>query len=302
MPCRLSGWPAKGAYEDYHLYLAILFIPFVSAPIVGWLFVPLYHRLKLTSAYEYLELRFDRRLRLFGSLLACFYTLGWMGSMLYATGVILQAVLGLSDWQLTWTVVGLGLLTTFYTSIGGFKAVVWTDVAQSVVLAGGMLLVLLLAVNRIPGGWSTVWETGSQHQKFELFDMRFDLSDRANFFSACAYGVFVYLAVGVTAQGSVQRYVAMPTVSAARRSLVVNGLLTAVVCLLFFLVGSVLFCILPLRLATRCGDRQWIPPSYPAGSTDGAFHSSGTCDTRFDGTVAFRVIRRRNEQYRQRSQ
>src|SRR5256885_7932829 len=61
-PLSFVGQPREAAYDNYHLYLAILFIPLFVAPLVGWLFVPLYHRLQLTSAYEYLELRFDRRL------------------------------------------------------------------------------------------------------------------------------------------------------------------------------------------------------------------------------------------------
>jgi SSS family solute:Na+ symporter len=68
-PLSFVGFPREAAYDNYHLYLAILFIPLVVAPLVGWLFVPLYHRLHLTSAYEYLELRFDRRLRRSGSFL-----------------------------------------------------------------------------------------------------------------------------------------------------------------------------------------------------------------------------------------
>lgn len=235
------GLPREAAYEDYHLYTAILFIPLVAAPIVGWLFVPLYHRLQLISAYEYLERRFDRRLRLLGSSLACLYALGWMGSMLFATGLILQAVLHLSDQQLVGALIVLGLFTTVYTSLGGFEAVVWTDVAQAVVLFGGMLLVLLLTVARIDGGWTAVWEIGQAHQRFAMFDLDFDLSDRANFFSAAAYGVFVYIAAQATGQAAVQRYVSMPSVSAARWSLAVNGVLVAGVCLVFFLVGSALF-------------------------------------------------------------
>src|SRR5262245_33856136 len=66
-PLSFVGLPREAAYDNYHLYLAILFIPLVVAPLVGWLFVPLYHRLQLTSAYEYLELRFDRRMRHCGS-------------------------------------------------------------------------------------------------------------------------------------------------------------------------------------------------------------------------------------------
>jgi sodium-coupled monocarboxylate transporter 8/12 len=74
-----------------------------------------------------------------------------------------------------------------------------------------------------------------------MFEFNPDVADRANFFAACAYGVFVYVAAQATGQSSVQRYVSMPSVSAARWSLVVNGTMTAAGCLVFFLVGSALF-------------------------------------------------------------
>src|SRR5438552_1736141 len=96
-PLSFVGLPREAAYDNYHLYLAILFIPLVVAPLAGWLFVPLYHRLQLTSAYEYLELRFDRRLRRCGSFLMGLYLVAWMGSMLYAVGLIVQVALGLGE-------------------------------------------------------------------------------------------------------------------------------------------------------------------------------------------------------------
>src|SRR5215470_17717755 len=68
-PLSFVGQPREAAYDNYHLYLAILFIPLFAVPFAGWLFVPIYHRLKLTSAYEYLELRFDRKVRRGASLL-----------------------------------------------------------------------------------------------------------------------------------------------------------------------------------------------------------------------------------------
>ncbi|MCH2374044.1 MAG: hypothetical protein MK538_07650, partial [Planctomycetes bacterium] len=146
--CSLSfvGLPREGAYADYHLMLSILFIPLIVTPIACWIFIPLYHRLQSISVYEYLERRFHRSIRLVGSVLFSLYNIGWIGTMLVAVGVILQAVLGLSEVQLTWTLVGVGVFATFYTTIGGVKAVVWTDVLQTFVLGGGMLAVLLMAV------------------------------------------------------------------------------------------------------------------------------------------------------------
>ena len=234
------GLPREAAYDDYHLLLAIFFIPLVVSPIVAWLFVPLYHRLKLTSAYEYLERRFDRRVRLTASLLFMLYNIGWIGNLLVAVGKILQVVLDLNEPQVSGLLIGVGLFATFYTALGGVKAVVWTDALQAFALGGGMLAVLFLAVGKVDGGWPAVWEIGSQHAKFEMFRMEFT-SEHGNFFGACAFGFFVYLAAHAVHFTAVQRYVSMPTVRAARQSLIVNGVMVSAVCLVFFLVGSTLF-------------------------------------------------------------
>jgi Na+/proline symporter len=164
-----------------------------------------------------------------------------MGSMLYAVGVILQVVLGLTDQQMVLAVIVVGVLTTFYTVVGGLEAVVWADAALGVILVGSMLTILTLAVGRIDGGAATVWTLGLEHGKFDMFDVRFDPTVNNNFYSACAYGLFVYLAAHATAQTSVQRYQSMPSLAAVRRSLVVKGLTIAAGCLVFFVAGSVLF-------------------------------------------------------------
>jgi SSS family transporter len=240
-PLSFVGLPREAAYDNYHLYLAILFIPLFVAPLAGWLFVPLYHRLRLTSAYEYLERRFDRRVRRGGSLLFGLYTLGWMGSMLYATGLIVQAAVDCGEAARIFTMIVLGTVTAAYTTMGGYKATVWTNVIKSAVLAGVIVGVLLLAIGRVEGGWPAVWNLGWQHDKFAMFDTRFDVTSRANLFSACAFGMFVYFSVAVTSQAAAQRYASMPSVASARRLLAVNGIGTALVCLLFFLLGSVMF-------------------------------------------------------------
>lgn len=259
-PLSFVGLPREAAYVDYHLYLAILFIPLFVAPVVGWLFVPLYQRLRLTSAYEYLERRFDWRVRRCGSLLYGLYTLGWMGSMLYATGLIVQAALDLDDLQMLGTLVVLGAVTTAYTTLGGYQAAVWTNVVKAAILAGVIVAVLLLALVRVEGGLAGVVRLGWENGKFTMFDLHFDLTRRANFYSACAFGMFVYLSAAVTAQAAVQRYVSMPSVAAARRSLVVNGIGTAAVCLLFFLLGTTLFAFYSQNPASGAEAGSVFPP------------------------------------------
>lgn len=240
-PISFVGLPREAAYANYHLYLAILFIPLFAAPLAGWLFVPIYHRLRLTSAYEYLELRFDRRSRKAASLLFALYLLFWMGGMLHATGLMVQAALELSQTQRVVTMLVLGAVTAAYVTVGGYKATVWTNVVKAAILAGVVVTMLLLAVAKVEGGFASVWRLGREHGKFDMFDMRFDFASRAAFYPACAFGVFVYGAVAIASQGSVQRYASMPTVGDARRLLAVNGVGIAVVCLLFFLLGSTMF-------------------------------------------------------------
>ena len=234
------GLPRDAAYKDYHLYLAILFIPLVVTPIIWCLFLPLYFRLGVISAYEYLERRFHRRLRLIASLLFMFYTVGWMGNLLRAVGVILQAVFDLSQTETAWMLVAVGLFAAVYTALGGVKAVVWTDALQAVALGGGMLLLLFLAVGEIDGGWGRMVDIARNKNKFDMFHTTFDLKE-SSVWGACAFGFFVYLAAHAVMFTSVQRYVSMPSIAAARASLIVNGVLVCVICLVFFLVGTTLF-------------------------------------------------------------
>lgn len=234
------GLPSEAAYKDYHLYLAILFIPLVVSPIVAVVFLPIFFRLRVTSAYEYVERRFDRRLRLVCSVLFMLYTIGWMGNLLRAVGVILEAIFALSPWQTAALLVAVGLFATAYTVIGGVKAVVWTDALQAFALGGGMLVVLILALGRVEGGFQSVLTIGAQHDRFAMFDTTFDLKS-GNFYAACAFGLFVYLTGHAVSFTAVQRFVSMPSLRAARWSLVVNGVMVGGVCLLFFFVGSTLF-------------------------------------------------------------
>jgi SSS family transporter len=235
------AYPREAAYESFQFFVAILFIPLVITPLLWWLFVPLFVRLRVISVYEYLEIRFHRGLRKLGTVLFAGYAIGWMATMLYAVGLIMQAVLGLSDAGLVWTLVGVGLFATLYTSLGGVKAVIWTDVLQTVVLGGGMAIVFLLALGQIDGGWQTVLELGRQHDKFQLFNLDLNLTERGTFLSACAFGLFMYLPGYTTSQVTVQRYVCMSSLAEARRALFLHAVVVTLVVLLFFFLGVAIF-------------------------------------------------------------
>lgn len=234
------GLPSVGAYGDYHVFLGIMCIPLIACPVVAIFFVPLFHRLGEVSGYAYLERRFHRSVRLTASILYMGYAIFWMGNMLVAVGKILQVTLDLSDVELNALLIGVGLFATLYTTIGGVKAVIWTDVLQSVALGGGMLVIFFAVLGRIEGGWSTFIDVASEHEKFAMFDTGFDMQGK-NLTSAIYFGVFVYVSGYAVQFKEIQRYMSMPSIGAARRALAVNGIMIAGVCGLFMLVGTAMF-------------------------------------------------------------
>lgn len=241
------GLPQRGAYQDFSFYLTILFIPLVITPILWWIFVPMFVRLRVSSGYEYLGRRFGRPAQRIGSLLYCVYAIGWMGTMLHAVALTLQTVLGLSETQYVWTLIGIGAFATLYTVLGGLKAVIWTDVLQAVVLGGVIVVVLFLAVGRIEGGWSGFWSIATEHNKFRMFHLHPDLLAPENFtgrntvFTAAAFGLFMYLPGYAVSQNMIQRYVCAGSLARGRGVVLLSGAINAGLGFLFLLIGTALF-------------------------------------------------------------
>ncbi|HYW77984.1 MAG TPA: sodium/solute symporter [Thermoguttaceae bacterium] len=241
------GLPQRGAYQDFSFYLTILLIPLLITPLLWFFFVPLYVRLRVSSGYEYLRLRFSPTVQRIGSLLYCGYALGWMGAMLYAIALTLRGVLHLDATQYLWTLVGLGIFATAYTAVGGLKAVIWTDVLQSLTLGVAVVTVLLLAVGGINGGLGRLWEIGAEHGRFTMFHLDSNLLAKENFtasnsvYTAIAFSLFMYLPGYAVAQNMIQRYVCSGGLREGRGIVVLSGLINAGLGFLFLLVGVALF-------------------------------------------------------------
>jgi SSS family transporter len=241
------GLPQRGAYQDFSFYLTILFIPFVITPILWWIFVPMFVRLKVNSGYEYLGRRFGLPAQKIGSGLYCVYAIGWMGTMLYAVALTLQTVMGLTEAQYFWALIGIGAFATLYTVMGGLKAVIWTDVLQAVVLGGAIIAVMFLAVSRIDGGWSAFWSIASEHNKFQMFHLNANLLAPENFtgrntvFTAAAFGLFMYLPGYAVSQNMIQRYVCAGSLAGGRRMVILSAVINSALGFLFLLVGTALF-------------------------------------------------------------
>jgi SSS family transporter len=241
------GLPQRGAYQDFSFYLTILFIPFVITPILWWIFVPMFVRLKVSSGYEYLGRRFGLPAQKIGSGLYCVYAIGWMGTMLYAVALTLQTVMGLTHTQYYFILIGIGAFATIYTVMGGLKAVIWTDVLQAIILGGAIIAVMFLAISRIDGGFSGFFSIASQHNKFKMFHLYPKILSIENFtgkntvFTAAAFGLFMYLPGYAVSQNMIQRYVCAGTLSGGRRMVILSAAINTALGFLFLLVGTALF-------------------------------------------------------------
>src|SRR5882672_2439021 len=136
-------------------------------PWVARVTLPFYRRLNLYTTYEYLEARFDVRVRTLAAGIFIVWRLGWMATAIYVPCLAISAATG-GGIPLTGTIIALGVIVTFYTALGGVHAVIWNDVAQFVVRFGGLTAVVVIASQSVPGGWSEIWQVASAAGKTTL--------------------------------------------------------------------------------------------------------------------------------------
>jgi SSS family transporter len=154
------------AYQTNAIWILPLSMMFVAFFLQGWVIFPLLRRLQITSTFEYLERRFGVSLRLIASAQAIlFQTIGRTTVVLVLPAMALSATTGI---DVVWSVVIMGLLTTVYTAVGGFEAVIWTDVVQGLMMLLTPIIVVILVANQVPGGFAGGWTLLSENHKFTL--------------------------------------------------------------------------------------------------------------------------------------
>ncbi|XP_008698551.1 sodium-dependent multivitamin transporter isoform X2 [Ursus americanus] len=184
---------------------------FLGLLIPAHVFIPVFYRLHLTSAYEYLELRFNKAVRVCGTVTFIFQMVIYMGVVLYAPSLALNAVTGFDLWL---SVLTLGIVCTVYTALGGLKAVIWTDVFQTLVMFLGQLVVIIVGSAKV-GGLGHVWEVASQHGRISGIVLDPDPFVRHTFWTLAFGGVFMMLSLYGVNQAQVQRYLSSRTEKAA---------------------------------------------------------------------------------------
>ncbi|CAK9303856.1 unnamed protein product [Gordionus sp. m RMFG-2023] len=175
--------------------------------VANYFYLPVFYNLKLTSTYEYLEKRFHRNLRLAGSFTFTIQMVFYLGIVLYAPCLALNQVTGIS---ITASILTAGLVCTFYTSIGGIKAVMWTDAFQIIVMVLGLIIVVIRGVY-VVGGVKTIWERSYEGARLQKIDFNFDPFERYTFWTLTIGGFFTWLAIYGVNQAKVQRCLSCPT-------------------------------------------------------------------------------------------
>ena len=230
-------------------------------PLILYLFIPFYRKLNVTTAYEYLEQRFNSLIRILCSLAFILFQVGRMGIVLFLPAIALNVVTGFD----IFLCIGLmGILSLIYTMMGGIEAVVWTDALQVVILLGGAILVVIMAACYIPDGFSGIIREATVDNKFDLGSLNFDMR-QSTLWTVLIATFFTNLTTYGTDQTMVQRYMTTETEKQAQKSVLTNALLTIPATLLFFFVGTVLYVYYkhnPADLSLTITDGDAILPWY----------------------------------------
>ena len=202
--------------------------------------VPIYHRLKVYTAYEYLETRFGVGTRTLTSMLFLIQRGLSTGITLYAPALIVSVILG---WNIHVTNIVIGILVIIYTSSGGTKAVSWTQTHQLLIALGGMLIALIIAIRKLPAdvGFVDAVHVAGRLGRLNAIDFTFDLTTPYNFWSGLFGGLLVALSYFGTDQSQVQRYLTGETVTQSRLGLLFNGLVKVPMQFFILFVGAMVF-------------------------------------------------------------
>ena len=217
----LVGTTGQG-YADGLRFVQFYFGLPIAMLILSVTAVPFFYRAKVYTAYEYLEQRFDARTRALTSLLFLLSRGLSCGVIVAAPAVILSIVL---EWNLTLTVLAIGLPTALYTMFGGVQAVTWTDVKQMGVIVVGVAAAIGVLILRLPNDvslWSALHVTGSTG-RLRALDFRFDLTETYTFWSGLIGGLFLMLSYFGCDQSQVQRYLTARSIREGRDSLMMSA-------------------------------------------------------------------------------
>ncbi|XP_067005526.2 sodium-coupled monocarboxylate transporter 1 [Anabrus simplex] len=285
----LLGTPTElylyGSQYIYSGFSVLFMAAFMSVAVL-----PVLHELRVTSAYEYLEMRFNKYARLFGSVLFVVGVIFWIPVVIYVPALAFNQVTGINVHVITPVVC---LVCIFYTCVGGLKAVVWTDVIQAFVMFGAMILVAVKGTIDI-GGADVVWQRNLDSGRIESPNLSVDPLERHTFLVLVVGAFFQWTSTSGINQSMIQRYLSLPTMHQTRIAVcifVVGSLtLIGICCYCGLLIYATYYdCdplttklaaakdqLLPLMVMRTLGEYAGLPGCFVAGVFSAALSSMST--------------------------
>ncbi|XP_077969946.1 sodium-coupled monocarboxylate transporter 1-like [Styela clava] len=191
----------------------------ISAPIIAaHIFMPTYYAAGITSVYDYLRLRFNRVTQILGTLTFMSGALVYSGVNMYAPAIAFEAVSGLNTWA---SILACGVVCILYTTFGGFKGIVWTDVFQSFVIVVGVIAVVTRGV-MINGGFAEIWNAAYEGGRIDFVHFETDVRIRHTFWSVVIDSLIVTTASYGTSQPAVQRFFSCKSLKDSQMTALVN--------------------------------------------------------------------------------
>lgn len=228
------------AYTDGMRFIQFYFGLPLAMIVLSVTFIPLFYKLKVYTAYEFLENRFDVKTRTLGAGLFLVQRGLAAGITIYAPSIILSTLL---DWSLWVTNIVIGVLVIIYTVSGGTKAVTQTQKQQMAVMMGGMVVAGVLVISMLPKeiGVVDALHVAGKMGKLNLVNFNFDLDDRYNFWSGISASFFLFMSYFGTDQSQVQRYLSGKSITQSRLGLMMNGLLKIPMQFIILMIGVMVF-------------------------------------------------------------
>ena len=228
------------AYHDGMGFVQFYFGLPIAMVLICATFIPIYHKYKVYTAYEYLEKRFDLKTRSLAAVLFLVQRGLGTGLTIYAPAIILSAILG---WNLTYMNIFIGISVIIYTFSGGTKAVNVTQKQQMFVIMSGMFITFFLILHYLPNDmtFSSALHIAGANDKMNIVDFSFDPEQKYTFWSGITGGFFLALAYFGTDQSQVGRYLSGKSVRESQMGLIMNGLLKVPMQFFILLTGVMVF-------------------------------------------------------------
>ncbi|MDD7915362.1 sodium:solute symporter family transporter [Polaribacter ponticola] len=252
--------PAKAFVTDWSFFFLNITAILIT-PVIAFIFIPFFNKLKIKTAYEYLEDRFNYTARAFGSLSFILFQLGRIGIVLLLPSLAISIVTGI---PVETSILIMGILCIFYTTFGGIEAVIWTDVMQVVVLLGGSVLAVVWIMLHTETSFGDMITYASDRDKFNIANFDFNFT-QSTFWVVFIGGLASAMVTQGTDQTIVQRFLTSTSVKDSQKTLYTNAVLTLPATIIFFGIGTLLFIFyteMPTKLSPAISNNDSIFPWY----------------------------------------